>query len=140
MISSFHLPESSAKARRISSCMFISFCAMVRSSILTESYSSYLLKSILFYIFAARRKRAMKCASKANQSEERMLLSISKHDDPMATIYTYWISTALLSLLYLTSAFMYLTKGAWVRQALADLGYPAYFVPLLITVKVLGAA
>ena len=58
----------------------------------------------------------------------------------MATIYTYWISTALLSLLYLTSAFMYLTKGNWVRQALADLGYPAYLVPLMIMVKVLGTA
>lgn len=58
----------------------------------------------------------------------------------MATIYTYWISTALLALLYLTSAFMYLTKGNWVRQALADLGYPAYFVPFMIVVKVLGPA
>ncbi|WP_420970460.1 DoxX family protein [Bradyrhizobium sp. B120] len=58
----------------------------------------------------------------------------------MAPIYIYWISTALLSLLYLTSAFMYLTKGNWVRQALADLGYPAYLVPFMIVVKVLGPA
>ncbi|WFU78326.1 DoxX family protein [Bradyrhizobium sp. CIAT3101] len=58
----------------------------------------------------------------------------------MATIYTYWISTALLSLLYLISAMMYLTKGDRVRKALADLGYPAYLVPLLIIVKVLGSA
>ena len=58
----------------------------------------------------------------------------------MATIYTYWISTGLLTLLYLSSAFMYLTKGKWVRQALADLGYPAYLVPLMIIVKVLGPA
>jgi hypothetical protein len=58
----------------------------------------------------------------------------------MATIYTYWISTALLSLLYLASAFMYLTKGNWVRQVLAELGYPAYLVPFMIVVKVLGPA
>ncbi|QPF82552.1 DoxX family protein [Bradyrhizobium genosp. L] len=58
----------------------------------------------------------------------------------MATIYTYWISTALLSLLYLSSALMYLTKGKSVRQALADLGYPTYLVSLMITVKILGTA
>ncbi|WEX89520.1 DoxX family protein [Sinorhizobium garamanticum] len=56
----------------------------------------------------------------------------------MAAIYIYWISTALLSLLYLASACMYATKGDWVRQALADLGYPRYLVPILTIVKVLG--
>jgi hypothetical protein len=58
----------------------------------------------------------------------------------MTSIYTYWISTALLSLLYLTSAYMYVTKGGWVRQVVADLGYPAYLVPVMIAVKVLGVA
>lgn len=58
----------------------------------------------------------------------------------MAAIYTYWISTALLSLLYLTSAYMYVTKGDRVRQILTDLGYPAYLVPVMIAVKVLGVA
>ncbi|OCJ70550.1 hypothetical protein A6U96_05565 [Agrobacterium tumefaciens] len=59
----------------------------------------------------------------------------------MAVILTYWISTVLLSLLYLSSAFLYLTKGAWVRQTLAELNYPApYLVPLMIVVKVLGPA
>lgn len=58
----------------------------------------------------------------------------------MAATYIYWISTALLSLLYLTSAYMYATKGDWVRKALADLGYPAYLVPVMIVVKVLGPA
>jgi len=53
----------------------------------------------------------------------------------MAATYTYWVSTAILSLLYLTSAYMYVTKGDWVRQALGELGYPAYLVPLMITVK-----
>lgn len=58
----------------------------------------------------------------------------------MAATYTYWISTALLSLLYLTSAITYVTKGAWVRQILSELGYPAYLVPVMIAVKVLGVA
>jgi len=56
----------------------------------------------------------------------------------MAATYTYWISTALLSLLYLTSASLYVTKGDWVRTFLADLGYPAYLVPVMIAVKVLA--
>lgn len=58
----------------------------------------------------------------------------------MSAIYTYWISTILLSLLYLTSAYMYATKGDWTRQALADLGYPAYLVPVMIVVKAMGVA
>jgi hypothetical protein len=33
---------------------------------------------------------------------------------------------------------MYLTKDNWVHQVLADLGYPAYLVPVMIVVKVLG--
>jgi hypothetical protein len=58
----------------------------------------------------------------------------------MAENYLYWISTALLCLLYLSSAVMYATRREWVRQALAGLGYPAYLVPVMIAVKVLGAA
>ena len=50
----------------------------------------------------------------------------------------YWISSALLSLLYLTSATLYLVKTDWVRKQLAELGYPGYLVPLLIAVKVLA--
>lgn len=57
----------------------------------------------------------------------------------MTGYYAYWISTALLSLLYLTSAFMYATKADWVRRVLAELGYnAAYLVPFMIVVKVLG--
>ena len=59
----------------------------------------------------------------------------------MTIILIYWISTILLSSLYLSSAFMYVTKGAWVRQTLAELNYPApYLVPLMIVVKLLGPA
>lgn len=55
------------------------------------------------------------------------------------TYYMYWASTGLLSLLYLTSAFMYATKAKWVKTVLADLGYKAaHLVPFMIAVKVLG--
>ena len=57
----------------------------------------------------------------------------------MTATYIYWISTALLSLLYLASAFMYAIKADWVRQALTDLGYPTYLLPVMVVVKVLGA-
>jgi len=54
--------------------------------------------------------------------------------------YIYWISTALLSLLYLTSAITYVVKRDWVRQTILGFGYPGYLVPILIVVKVLGVA
>lgn len=57
----------------------------------------------------------------------------------MAPIYTYWISTVLLSLLYLSSATLYTFKRDFVAKAQADLGYRVpHLVPLLIVVKVLG--
>lgn len=58
----------------------------------------------------------------------------------MARKSIYWVSTALLCLLYLASATMYLLKGETVRQALGALGYPAYLVPILIAVKLLAVA
>jgi hypothetical protein len=56
----------------------------------------------------------------------------------MAENYSYWISTTLLLLLYLVSATLYVVKGDWVRQTLAELGYPSYLVPILIAVKILA--
>ncbi|KGB98477.1 DoxX family protein [Burkholderia cepacia] len=58
----------------------------------------------------------------------------------MTLSYVYWIGTALLCLLYLASATTYLAKRAWVLQALAELGYPSYLVPLLTAVKILAVA
>lgn len=58
----------------------------------------------------------------------------------MARKYTYWVSTTLLSLLYLASATLYATQGDAVRQALSGLGYPGYLVPVLIAVKLLAVA
>ncbi|WP_229419155.1 DoxX family protein [Pseudoduganella dura] len=47
----------------------------------------------------------------------------------------------LLSLLYLASAFMYITKRAFVRKVQAELGYSASnLVPFMIVVKILGPA
>ncbi|MFT2215068.1 hypothetical protein ACLJYM_24895 [Rhizobium giardinii] len=57
----------------------------------------------------------------------------------MTLIYTYWVSTALLSALYLSSAALYATKRDFVVKAQADLGYHApHLVPLMILVKILG--
>ena len=56
----------------------------------------------------------------------------------MGRKYAYWISTVILCLLYVASATFYATQGNTVRQALGALGYPAYLVPILIAVKVLG--
>ncbi|MFJ1312183.1 DoxX family protein [Agrobacterium sp. P15N1-A] len=57
----------------------------------------------------------------------------------MVSTYIYWISTALLTLLYFGSAFMYLTRRDFVRKAQVDLGYSAsHLVPFMIVVKILG--
>ncbi|SHM99050.1 DoxX-like family protein [Pseudomonas asturiensis] len=54
-------------------------------------------------------------------------------------VYLYWVSTALLSLLYFASAYLYITQQDYVRQAQAELGYSAScLVPFMIVVKVLG--
>lgn len=57
----------------------------------------------------------------------------------MAATYTYWISTTLLSLLYLSSATLYIVKRDFALKAQADLGYHVpHLVSLLIVVKILG--
>ncbi len=56
----------------------------------------------------------------------------------MTPIYTYWISTILLSALYLTSATMYLLKTEWVKQQFIAFGYPSYLVIPLIFCKALA--
>ncbi|EKJ94906.1 hypothetical protein C241_16603 [Bradyrhizobium lupini HPC(L)] len=57
----------------------------------------------------------------------------------MALTTIYWTSTALLSLLYFSSAVMYLTKATYVKRVLGDLGYSAaHLVPVMVGVKILG--
>lgn len=58
----------------------------------------------------------------------------------MAGNTIYWISTALLSLLYLSSALTYVIKRDWVREVFGELGYPAYLMNPLIAVKILAVA
>jgi hypothetical protein len=58
----------------------------------------------------------------------------------VARKYAYWISTVLICLLYLASATVYATMGAYVREAFGTLGYPVYLVPILIAAKVLAVA
>lgn len=57
----------------------------------------------------------------------------------MSEVYVYWISSALLSALYLSSAYIYAVRSAWVREALVGLNYPApYLVPFMVVVKLLA--
>ncbi|CEL84191.1 MULTISPECIES: DoxX family protein [Enterobacteriaceae] len=57
----------------------------------------------------------------------------------MMSNYIYWASTILLSTLYFSSAALYLTKKAWVRDTLSRLDYPAtYLIPFMIVIKILG--
>ncbi|MCD5984911.1 DoxX family protein [Pseudomonas sp. CDFA 610] len=66
-------------------------------------------------------------------------LSNTNNSENLMTLYLYWTSTALLSLLYFASAFMYVTKQTYVREAQAELGYSATgLIPFMIAVKVLG--
>jgi hypothetical protein len=48
----------------------------------------------------------------------------------------YWISTLLLSLIYLAAAGFYLTHLTQVQEGFTAFGYPAYLVPLLIVAKI----
>lgn len=50
----------------------------------------------------------------------------------------YWASTGLLSLMYFLGALTYLTQYQMVSEAIVTLGYPAYLIPVLIVVKILG--
>ncbi|GLQ08712.1 hypothetical protein GCM10007913_06440 [Devosia yakushimensis] len=53
--------------------------------------------------------------------------------------YTYWASTALLTLLYLSSAAFYIAKPEAVKKAQSDLGYSATnLIPFLIVIKILA--
>jgi hypothetical protein len=58
----------------------------------------------------------------------------------MIAIYTYWISTGLLSLLYISSSIIYVARRDWVRETIVGFGYPGYLRPILVPVKVLAVA
>ena len=55
-----------------------------------------------------------------------------------ATKITYWITTALVGIMMLYSAYAYLTQDA-MTQAFHHLGYPDYFRVELAIGKILGA-
>lgn len=54
------------------------------------------------------------------------------------TTIAYWVSTALVSLLYLASVTFYLSDIAGTEAAIVGFGFPAYIVWVLIVVKPLG--
>lgn len=48
----------------------------------------------------------------------------------------YWVSTALLALMYIGAGTFYLTDIAGVQQIWEKLGFPAYLVPIMGVVKI----
>ena len=50
----------------------------------------------------------------------------------------YWIATGFLSVLFLFSASMYLTKYAMVKGFFISFGYPTYIIYPLAIAKILG--
>lgn len=49
--------------------------------------------------------------------------------------WVYWISTGLLTAIYLAGGAMYLSNISGVQHAFGGLGYPAYLVPILAVLK-----
>lgn len=51
----------------------------------------------------------------------------------------YWIATIFTAGMFLMSAFMYLSHNPALMSGFQKIGYPAYFVNILGTAKLLGA-
>lgn len=51
----------------------------------------------------------------------------------------YWISTGLVAAGMLMSSFMYLSKNPELLENFKQLGFPAFFIPMLGIAKLLGA-
>lgn len=51
----------------------------------------------------------------------------------------YWTTTGLLSLAFLMSSFMYLSKNPELMNGFSQMGLPAYFVTILGIAKLAGA-
>jgi hypothetical protein len=51
----------------------------------------------------------------------------------------YWITTGLLSLSFLMSSFMYLSKNPELMTGFNQMGFPVFFVSILGVAKLLGA-
>lgn len=51
----------------------------------------------------------------------------------------YWVSTALLALMYLGAGIFYLTNISGVQQMWEHLGFPAYLVPIMAVIKITAA-
>lgn len=50
----------------------------------------------------------------------------------------YWVSTAIMCLIFAFSATMYLSKTEMVKEMFLNFGYPAYLVLPLAIMKILG--
>ena len=67
-----------------------------------------------------------------------IVLPYQKNRIMKATKITYWVTTAIVSIMMFYTAYAYLTQDAMV-QAFHHLGYPDYFRVELAIGKVLGA-
>ena len=57
----------------------------------------------------------------------------------MAYVVIYWVSTALLTFVYFSSALLYITKRDVARQGQAGLGYNAEnLIDFMIVIKIVG--
>ncbi len=51
----------------------------------------------------------------------------------------YWTTTGLISLAFLMSSFMYLSKNEELMKGFNQMGFPAFFVTILGAAKLMGA-
>ena len=56
----------------------------------------------------------------------------------MARRIAYWVTTGLIAFVFLSSGAVNISRPGFAMEAMARLGYPAYFVPFLGVWKVLG--
>ncbi|WP_306432202.1 DoxX family protein [Methylosinus sporium] len=97
--------------------------------------------SFIGYTFQYKLSAALKIVPRAKPKNQSTVASVYWREGKSVTeANVYWIATALLSLLYLTSALLYLSKGRQIRQLIGALGYPGYLVQVLIIVKLLAVA
>lgn len=52
---------------------------------------------------------------------------------------TYWVATTLLAIMYIGAGIFYLMNINAVQQVWAQLGFPAYLVPIMAVVKITAA-
>lgn len=73
------------------------------------------------------------------KTNNNALQAETKNSSSKATKITYWSLTGLVSLGFLMSSFMYLSKNPQLMEGFAKINIPVYFVTILGVAKLLGA-